>query len=86
VGASFPLIIPLFPASSTVEYLAYAAVAYSFGYMGMMLSPVHLCFLVTKDYFKASLMRSYRPLILPVVTVLISALILFFLLTGAARF
>ena len=24
------------------------------GYMGMMLSPAHLCFLVTKDYFKAA--------------------------------
>lgn len=81
VGASFPLIIPLFPSGSLVEYLSYACLAYSFGYMGMMLSPVHLCFLVTKDYFGASLLRSYRPLILPVGTVLMFAWLYFMVLT-----
>ncbi|MGM0402269.1 MAG: DUF401 family protein [Thermodesulfobacteriota bacterium] len=87
VGTSFPLIIPLFPDGSPVEYLSYACLAYTFGYMGMMLSPVHLCFLVTKDYFRASLFRSYRPLALPVITVLGSGWIYFLLLRyGIAGF
>lgn len=80
VGTSFPLVIPLFPVTSPVEYLSYACLAYTFGYMGMMLSPVHLCFLVTKDYFNASLFHSYRPIALPVITVLVSAWLYFMLL------
>lgn len=80
VGISFPLIIPMFPTNSMFEYLLFAAVAYAFGYMGMMLSPVHLCLLVTKDFFKASLVRSYRYLILPAATVMITSFLIFMLL------
>ena len=79
VGASFPLIIPLFPAHDTYTYLSYAALAYTFGYMGMMLSPVHLCFLVTRDYFKAGIGGSYSYIIKTSVTVLVSATVLFFI-------
>jgi hypothetical protein len=77
VGASFPLIIPLFPAGSLFDTLSYAALAYSFGYMGMMLSPVHLCFLVTKDYFRASLLGSYRYFYLSALCVMGAAVVLF---------
>lgn len=77
VGVSFPLIIPLFPAGSLFDYLSYAALAYSFGYMGMMLSPVHLCFLVTKDYFRASLLGSYRYFSLTAFSVMGAAVVLF---------
>ena len=70
VGASFPLIIPLFHSGSIPDYMAYTVLAYSFGYMGMMLSPVHLCLLVTKDFYQASLIKSYRHLILPVITMM----------------
>lgn len=80
VGASFPLIIPMFQHSGFFEYMAFAGLAYTFGFMGMMLSPVHLCLLVTKDFFKASFYDSYRYLIKNVLTVMISALILYSLL------
>jgi uncharacterized protein len=70
VGTSFPLIIPMFPENSLVGYLSSAALAFTFGFMGMMLSPVHLCFLVTKDYYGASLIKSYRYLLLPALSVM----------------
>ena len=82
VGTSFPLIIPLIYGMSPHNTLAYAAIAYTFGFMGMMLSPVHLCFLVTKDYFKASMFRTYRRLFLPVLTVMVLAVGLFFIYRG----
>ena len=82
VGTSFPLIIPMFPTTHLFSYLSWAALAYTFGYMGMMLSPVHLCLLVTKDYFKAGLARSYQYLCLPVLAVMMTALLLF----AATRF
>jgi integral membrane protein (TIGR00529 family) len=56
VGASFPLLVPL----------------YVSGYVGMMLSPVHICLLVTKDYFKASMAASYRLLYKPVTAVMLT--------------
>lgn len=79
VGTSFPLIIPLFPVSSLFVFLSYAALAFVFGFMGMMLSPVHLCFLVTKDYFKANLLGSYRLILRPVLSVLAVAVFFFFI-------
>jgi hypothetical protein len=40
--------------------------------VGMMLSPVHICLLVTKDYFKASMAASYRLLYKPVTAVMLT--------------
>lgn len=80
VGTSFPLIIPLIQTSHSVDFLLFAGLAYTFGYMGMMLSPLHLCLLVSKDYYHASLLKCYRQLIPPVITVLAITLALFFML------
>jgi len=81
VGASFPVIIPMLDGLPPLSYLAYAALAYSCGYMGMMLSPVHLCLLVSKDYFKAGLAPCFSLLIKLAVLVLILTGIYVFLLT-----
>ncbi len=80
VGTSFPLIIPMFQTSHALDYMSFVMLAYAFGYMGMMFSPVHLCFLVSKDYFNAGLLKSYRHLIMPALTVMVTAVVLFFLL------
>ena len=81
VGLSFPVILPLITGQPPLSYLAYAALAYSFGYMGMMLSPVHLCFLVSKDYFGAGFASSYRLLIKPVILVMLLSIFYFILMT-----
>jgi len=62
VGAGFPLVVALVSAGSMTPVAA-LVLAYGFGYMGMMLSPVHLCLLVTKDYFSAPLKEIYRQLV-----------------------
>jgi integral membrane protein (TIGR00529 family) len=80
VGTSFPLIIPMFPEHHLIGYLSSAALAFTFGFMGMMLSPVHLCFLVTKDYYRASLIKSYRYLIAPALSVMGTVTVVFFLI------
>ncbi|MEW5726029.1 MAG: DUF401 family protein, partial [Thermodesulfobacteriota bacterium] len=84
VGASFPLIVPLLAGREGLDLLAHASLAYAFGYMGMMLSPVHVCFLVTKDYFAARLPGSYRYLFGPAAVVMAAAFLLFGLLELAA--
>jgi hypothetical protein len=77
VGASFPLIIPLFPANDMFTYVSYAALAYTFGYMGMMLSPVHLCFIVTRDFFKSGIGGSYSYIIKTTLFMMIFSVLLF---------
>lgn len=57
VGTSFPLVLALIPHGKVIPY---GLLAYGFGYMGMMLTPMHLCLLVTKDYFDADFVKIYR--------------------------
>jgi integral membrane protein (TIGR00529 family) len=60
-GASFPFVVGLLNAAgSGLHPMSTLALAYGFGYMGMMLSPVHLCLLVTRDYFDSSIYGVYR--------------------------
>jgi len=84
VGASFPLVIALLAGRTGLDYLAHISLAFSFGYMGMMLSPVHVCFLVTRDYFHSSLWASYRHLFAPVAMVLGGTIAYFALLMAFA--
>jgi integral membrane protein (TIGR00529 family) len=69
-AASFPLVVGLMAAEgSGLTPWATLVLAYGFGYMGMMLSPVHLCFLVTREYFSVRMIdvyRSIRPCVLSV--------------------
>ena len=43
--------------------------AYVGGYLGVMLSPVHLCLILSKNYFKADLKKVYRQIIKPCIAV-----------------
>jgi integral membrane protein (TIGR00529 family) len=72
VGATFPLLVPLFVGLSPLDFLLHASLAYVSGYVGMMLSPVHICLLVSKDYFKASLAASYRHIYKPAAAVMVT--------------
>jgi integral membrane protein (TIGR00529 family) len=77
VGASFPLVFALLgPDPSLNQIAATTVLAYSFGYMGIILSPVHICFVVTNEYFKSRLIKVYPYIIWPVVTVLVWAALL----------
>jgi len=78
VGTSYPLIIALLHGQvGSNEMLVYSILAYGFGYMGMMMSPIHLCLLVTKDYFHADLVGSYRLLVKPMIFSLVWTTLLF---------
>ncbi|MFO8089595.1 MAG: DUF401 family protein [Desulfatiglandaceae bacterium] len=63
-GTTFPLIVGLLSAPSVdISIVAALPIAFSMGYAGMMLSPLHLCLLLTKDYFEANLLKVYIYLI-----------------------
>lgn len=77
VGASFPIVFALVgPHPSLAVAAATTTFAYTFGYMGMMLSPMHACFVVTAEYFKTSLFRVYPYLIGPAAVILLTSALL----------
>ncbi len=56
VTVSFPIILPII----SLHPLAYVPLAYAFAHFGMMLSPAHLCLILSNEYFSAKLSESYR--------------------------
>jgi len=81
VGASFPLVISLFPGDPT-SYIQYVILAFGCGYLGVLSSPVHICLILSRDYFKVSLVKIYRELLLPLLLLFAGLIILFFLYGG----
>jgi len=75
-GTAFPLVVGLMVTQgSGLTPVATLVLAYGFGYAGILLSPVHLCLLVSKDYFKTSLARFYRQLLPAVIVLLVYSVI-----------
>ncbi len=75
VGITFPLLKILLPEG--LNPLPWFSTAYLAGFMGVMLSPVHLCLILTKDYFKANLLYIYRPLLMSSLPILLLSYLLF---------
>jgi uncharacterized protein len=59
VGSTFPLIISIAGNLSAGE-ISFAFVS---GFLGVLLSPVHICLILTRDYFKADLWGIYKMMI-----------------------
>ena len=75
VGITFPIAFALL---ETQGYsLSHIVLAYGMGFVGVLLSPVHLCLLVTKDYFRAQFDKVYRSLLMPVVPIVAMVVFLF---------
>jgi len=85
-AASFPLVVGLMAAEgSGLTPWATLILAYGFGYMGMMLSPVHLCLLVTREYFSARLVDVYRTISPCVLSVALYSLLAHVVLNALGR-
>jgi len=77
VGAVFPIAFSLLGADADIATrLGILALTYPFGFIGVMLSPVHVCFIVTNEHFKTSLLKSMGRLIFPSVLVLAVSFVL----------
>ena len=71
VAIAFPLLVPIIGQGKPDMVLL--AFAYVSGFVGILLSPAHLCLALTADYFKAPLKDVYRILVPPVLVVFLSA-------------
>lgn len=72
VAATFPLLIGIIGTGQQLNPGA-LVLAYISGFVGILLSPVHLCLLLTVDYFKADLIKVWRKVVLPGMVLLLSA-------------
>jgi len=63
VGASMPIVLGIVAAMGEVPLAPYVALAYGFGHLGMMLSPLHLCQILSNQYFGAGFAPVYRRLL-----------------------
>lgn len=68
VAIAFPFIAVLAPGN-----LDLVMVCFVMGMAGQMLSPAHLCLLVTLDYFKADFLRSLRPILVLEIVLVVAA-------------
>lgn len=75
VGASFPIVFSLLGQDPGIgEKLAAMSLAYPFGFMGSMLSPVHVCLIVTNEHFNTELGSSLAQMIRPALCVMAGSL------------
>ncbi|MGW8161027.1 MAG: DUF401 family protein [Desulfobulbales bacterium] len=80
-GAAFPIVVGFLSTGEiSMQPMAALVLAFSMGYAGMMLSPVHLCFLLTVDYFNASFLKVYTYILPCVLTVMTFGVMFYFLL------
>jgi integral membrane protein (TIGR00529 family) len=81
VGTTFPIIISLVTALGQEHLLLpYLMLALCSGFMGVMLSPLHLCLLLSNEYFKTSALAVYRCLWAPCTAMLLGAVGYFWVL------
>ncbi len=73
IGIGFPILIPLLQPHP--DFLYYMMLAFAGGICGVLLSPLHLCLILTREYFKADWRGVYRLILLPVVSVLIAGMV-----------
>ena len=81
VGATFPLLLGLLHSLGLEQQtLAYLVVATFAGFTGVMISPIHICFVLTCNYFGTSIGRTWRRLVAPCCCFLAVGAAYFFLL------
>ncbi|MBI4686546.1 MAG: DUF401 family protein [Nitrospirae bacterium] len=75
VGSTFPIILGL----EGAQGLGAISFAFASGYLGVLLSPVHLCFVLTKEYFKAEMPGLYKKTIMGSILIFLTALSMYFI-------
>ncbi|WP_298432940.1 DUF401 family protein [Geobacter sp.] len=68
VGITFPILMPLM--GGDPPSLGLLSLAFGSGFAGVMLSPVHLCLVLTREYFEADMTKVYHRLWVPQALVL----------------
>ncbi len=74
VGAAFPLLMAVIPMTPTGPDMAWIALAILCGYTGVLISPLHICFIFSCSYYRIDLAGAWRRLIAPCAVFLAASL------------
>jgi hypothetical protein len=78
VGSTLPILIPLIHSFGETAFLpAYVMLILAGGFTGILLSPLHLCFLLSNEHFGVSIGSVYKYLWWPCILQIIAGLIYF---------
>jgi hypothetical protein len=80
VGAAFPILVSLIHSMGQgPDLLPLMMLAMASGFVGVLISPLHLCLLLSNEYFHTGLGRVYRLIATPLVVILSVALTWFWI-------
>jgi len=86
VGATFPILVPLIQSHGDGQYLlAYMMVAMVTGFAGVLLSPLHLCLILSNEYFQTTPGPVYRRLWRPCIFLMLSSVGYYWILYSVFR-
>jgi hypothetical protein len=81
VASAFPILIPMIHSMGETQFMvAYVMLALVSGFAGVLLSPVHLCLLLSNEYFHASQMSVYKLLWIPCTGLILAGVAYFWIL------
>lgn len=75
VGILLPMVVPIILKNGNIDFQR-LTLFYASGFVGVLLSPVHLCLSLTKEYFKADWFKVYKILLPSTIPILLIPLIL----------
>ncbi|MBI2288198.1 MAG: DUF401 family protein [Chloroflexi bacterium] len=79
-GITLPLLVPYIISGSGINTYA-LLLAYVSGMMGLLLSPLHLCLILSAEYFKANLAKMYRYLLPLTITMEAIVILIYYIAT-----
>jgi len=79
LGILLPIFLPLIPSNMASSQLA---LLYISSFIGYTLSPIHLCLILTKEYFDSGFMSVYRYLVIPYIFMIVTGFIQIILYRG----
>ncbi len=71
IAISYPILLPLI--QHLPNFVDLSIYIYVIGFAGILLSPVHLCLVLTNEYFNSNLFKVYKYLLPPVILLMILA-------------
>lgn len=78
VGIALPLLVPSIVSDLGVNNYA-LILAYTSGMIGLLLSPLHLCLILSAEYFKTTLMKVYKYLLIPCAAIEVIVILVYWL-------
>ena len=77
-GIALPLLVPYIASDSGIHGYA-LLLAYTSGMVGLLLSPLHLCLILSAEYFKANLVKVYKYILPPSIMMEAIAILIYYL-------